>query len=164
MIFVCSPGEVPEVTSTLQRTSASEMFVLWESGGWRLEPQVSVLDVRGNTLPAQTESTLGPDGLFSVRAKMDAEAAAGDRNRESAEPKSAQFGFNATCVFVVTGTGPVICRVEIPGTSMVQERLASVTGNKNIQNQKLLRERAGADLMLLTVDLKREQRVFCFLN
>lgn len=62
----------------LRRTSANEMFVQWESSGWVLKPQVSLLDARRTELHAQTESSLGPDNLYSVRAQVDAVTAKGD--------------------------------------------------------------------------------------
>lgn len=68
---VFSPGEVPEVNVTLRRTSANKMFVHCESSGWFLKPHVSLLDAEMREIRVHTESWLGPDDLYSVRAQMD---------------------------------------------------------------------------------------------
>uniref|UniRef100_UPI0037E99E92 uncharacterized protein isoform X2 n=1 Tax=Semicossyphus pulcher TaxID=241346 RepID=UPI0037E99E92 len=68
--------------------------VVCESTGWNPMPQVSLLDSHRSDLRADTESSVGPDGLFSFSA--------------------------ATAT--LTGNGTIICRVQIPEMSLVKER------------------------------------------
>ncbi|XP_018545240.1 selection and upkeep of intraepithelial T-cells protein 1 isoform X2 [Lates calcarifer] len=89
-------AEVSEVDMTVQRTSSNELFVRCESSGWSPEPLISLLDASGDVLPAQTESSVGPDNLHSVRAHLDLAA--------------------------MKGIGTLTCRVEIPGGNVVKEK------------------------------------------
>lgn len=128
-----SPGEVPRVNVTLWRTSANEMFVHYESSGWFLKPHISLLDAKRKEIHAQAESLHGPDDLYSVRAQVDAATARGDST--PAEENTACYvtgdivlEFNASCI--PPGTGTIICRVEIPGTSVRRETQISIIGKK----------------------------------
>ncbi|XP_026225029.1 uncharacterized protein LOC113168238 [Anabas testudineus] len=98
-------GEVPEVHMSLLRTSANEMFVQWESSGWMQEPTISVLDANKKELNAHTESSLGSDDRFSVRAQVDAATA--------------------------KETEKIMCRVEIPETSFRKEKQISIIDEFN---------------------------------
>lgn len=73
-----SPAEVAEVKISVRRTSANELFVVCESSGWSPEPVVSLLDADGSVLAAQTESSVRPDDLHSVRALVNVAAAKGN--------------------------------------------------------------------------------------
>ncbi|GLD71239.1 uncharacterized protein AKAME5_002259200 [Lates japonicus] len=103
-------AEVSEVDMTVQRTSSNELFVRCESSGWSPEPLISLLDASGDVLPAQTESSVGPDDLHSVRAHLDLAAVKGNQ----------------------TGSRTLICRVEIPGTSLVKENKISIDDLLNL--------------------------------
>ncbi|XP_045920019.1 uncharacterized protein LOC123979952 [Micropterus dolomieu] len=92
-------AEVAEVKISVRRTSANELFVVCESSGWSPEPVVSLLDAGGSVLAAQTESSVRPDDLHSVRALVNVAAV-----------KAA-----------LTGSGTVICRVELPEMSLANE-------------------------------------------
>ncbi|XP_026225031.1 butyrophilin-like protein 3 isoform X2 [Anabas testudineus] len=98
-------GEVPEVHTSLLRTSANEMFVKWESSGWMQEPTISVLDANKKELNAHRESSLGSDDLFSVRVQVDAATA--------------------------KETEKIMCRVEIPETSFRKEKQISIIDEFN---------------------------------
>ncbi|XP_076581505.1 uncharacterized protein LOC143317301 isoform X2 [Chaetodon auriga] len=93
-------AQVSEVNLSVRRTSANELFVHCESSGWNPEPALSLLDSRRNVLAARGESSVRPDGLFSVRTLVDVAAA--------------------------EGNGTFICRVEIPETSLASEDAISV--------------------------------------
>ncbi|XP_037614891.1 uncharacterized protein LOC119481763 isoform X3 [Sebastes umbrosus] len=92
-------AQVSQVTLSVRRTSANQLLVRCESGGWSLEPVVSLLDSDRTVLAAQTGSTVRPDRLFSVSAVVNVAAAAA----------------------TLTGSRTVTCRVEIPGTSLANE-------------------------------------------
>ncbi|XP_070849118.1 uncharacterized protein [Chaetodon trifascialis] len=64
-------AQVSEVNLSVRRTSANELFVHCESSGWNPEPTLSLLDSRGNVLAARVESSVRPDGLFSVQTLVD---------------------------------------------------------------------------------------------
>ncbi|XP_038586438.1 uncharacterized protein LOC119911597 isoform X2 [Micropterus salmoides] len=105
-IFVSlTVAEVAEVKISVRRTSANELFVVCESSGWSPEPVVSLLDADGSVLAAQTESSVRPDDLHSVRALVNVAAA-----------KAA-----------LTGNGTVICRVELPEMSLANENKIYIT-------------------------------------
>ncbi|KAK2863408.1 hypothetical protein Q5P01_002941 [Channa striata] len=98
MFFSLTVGLVPEVNISLRRTSANKIFLHWDSRDWSLKPQISLLDGRRKALPAdmaQAEIFPGPDDLYSVRASVNTKAA--------------------------KETGIIICRVEMPGSSVVKE-------------------------------------------
>lgn len=108
-------AEVSEVAMIVRLTSAGELFIYCESGGWRREPLISLQDARRNVLAAETRSSVGPDNLYSVTARIDAAA--------------------------VGGNGTLICRVEISGTSLVNENKMHITDEFNPQ-------KAGPDCIL----------------
>ncbi|XP_070849117.1 selection and upkeep of intraepithelial T-cells protein 1-like isoform X1 [Chaetodon trifascialis] len=93
-------AQVSEVNLSVRRTSANELFVHCESSGWNPEPTLSLLDSRGNVLAARVESSVRPDGLFSVQTLVD--------------------------VATAEGNGTLICRVEIPEASLASEGAISV--------------------------------------
>lgn len=104
-IFVSlTVAEVAEVKISVRRTSANELFVVCESSGWSPEPVVSLLDADGSVLAAQTESSVRPDDLHSVRALV-----------------------NVAAAKALTGNGTVICRVELPEMSLANENKIYIT-------------------------------------
>ncbi|XP_045921442.1 uncharacterized protein LOC123980898 [Micropterus dolomieu] len=104
-IFVSlTVAEVAEVKISVRRTSANELFVVCESSGWSPEPVVSLLDAGGSVLAAQTESSVRPDDLHSVRALV-----------------------NVAAAKALTGNGTVICRVELPEMSLANENKIYIT-------------------------------------
>nr|XP_033465347.1 butyrophilin subfamily 3 member A3-like isoform X2 [Epinephelus lanceolatus] len=99
-------AQVSEVFFSVRRSSANQLLVQCESSGWSPEPLVSLLDSSRNVLTARVESSVGPDLLYSVRGLVTTATAA-----------------KATG----TGNGTLICRVEIPGTSLANENKIHIT-------------------------------------
>ncbi|XP_067379248.1 uncharacterized protein [Channa argus] len=98
MFVSLTVGVAPMVIVTLQRTSANEIFLHCDSRDWNRKPQISLLDGRRKDLPAKITQAESDNLSASVNA-----AAAKE-------------------------TGIIICRVEIPGTSVVKETQISVRG------------------------------------
>ncbi|XP_067379246.1 butyrophilin subfamily 2 member A2-like isoform X2 [Channa argus] len=96
MFVSLTVGVAPMVIVTLQRTSANEIFLHCDSRDWNRKPQISLLDGRRKDLPAKITQAESDNLSASVNA-----AAAKE-------------------------TGIIICRVEIPGTSVVKETQISV--------------------------------------
>ncbi|XP_076019362.1 uncharacterized protein LOC143010738 isoform X2 [Genypterus blacodes] len=91
--------EASEVLLTIRPNSEGALELLCESRGWRLQPEISVLDDQRNALTAQTDKwTRERDGRYSV---------------------------NATAI----GNGTLICRVGIPDLNLWRESKISFTGD-----------------------------------
>ncbi|XP_071314955.1 butyrophilin subfamily 1 member A1-like [Trachinotus anak] len=100
-VFVSlSVAQVSEVNVTVQPASSNELLVRCTCSGWGPKPRVSLLDAKGNVLPAKNEVSAGADDLYSVRADLNLAAAA--------------------------GSGTLICRVEIPALSLVKEEMIHI--------------------------------------
>lgn len=84
----------------LWRTAANQLFVLCWSSGWSPKPLVSVLDRTGSKVASVDELEVArqPDGLFSVRVRVNVEAVNGNFHKAlGAFPLSAQrFGATAS--------------------------------------------------------------------
>ncbi|XP_026178565.1 uncharacterized protein LOC113139482 isoform X2 [Mastacembelus armatus] len=88
-------GEVSEISVSFQRMPVNQMLVRCECSSWNLELLMSVLDGGRKAIPAQIQSSVGPDGNYSISSEAH--------------------------LTVGKGQKVVICRVEEPGGSIVKE-------------------------------------------
>ncbi|XP_029283444.1 butyrophilin-like protein 3 isoform X2 [Cottoperca gobio] len=92
-------AQLSEVNVSVRRTSDDQLLVGCESSGWSPAPVLALLDARRSALAARTESSVRPDLLYAVRGSVSV-AAAG---------------------------AMLICRVELPGTSLASENKIYIT-------------------------------------
>ncbi|XP_041635056.1 uncharacterized protein LOC121504399 isoform X2 [Cheilinus undulatus] len=115
-------AQVSAVNISTYTNPSSELIVVCQSSGWYPEPLVSLLDSDRKDLHAETESSVGPDGLFSFRTLLHV-------NREQA---------------TLTGNGTVLCRVKIRGMDLVEEKAIDVGGGsipQTVGSHQLVRHR-----------------------
>ncbi|XP_034413323.1 uncharacterized protein LOC117747919 isoform X2 [Cyclopterus lumpus] len=96
-----SVAQVSQVYMSIRRSPDDQLLVLCESSGWTPAPLVSLQDSGGRVLAAQTESSVGPDGLYAVSALVNV-AAAG-------------------------GSSPLVCKVEIPALGLANQEQLHIT-------------------------------------
>ncbi|XP_026178557.1 uncharacterized protein LOC113139482 isoform X1 [Mastacembelus armatus] len=95
-------GEVSEISVSFQRMPVNQMLVRCECSSWNLELLMSVLDGGRKAIPAQIQSSVGPDGNYSISSEAH--------------------------LTVGKGQKVVICRVEEPGGSIVKEEKVYIPG------------------------------------
>ncbi|XP_023270305.1 uncharacterized protein LOC111661072 [Seriola lalandi dorsalis] len=119
-------AQVSEVNVTVRELS-NELVVYCECSSWGLKPRVSLLDAEGNVLPAESQSSVEPGDLYSVRAHLDL-----------AKGKSKKSGI-------------MVCQAEITELRLVKEKRIDISEKLSVSEAEAGPGYAVAATVLLVV-------------